>query len=66
MHTEHWHTWPPEKDELKVVFESPGEEHTLSEDRGSKSHGKEWFINHGNLEMHRKKSFGRLLHDVCK
>lgn len=39
--TKHGHTWAPEKDELKVVFETPGVEHTLPEYRGSKSHRKE-------------------------
>lgn len=26
----HTHTWPPEKDEFKVVFETPGVENTVS------------------------------------
>lgn len=45
----HGHTWPPEQDELKVVFEPPGVEHTVAKYRKAESHRKERFVHHGNL-----------------
>lgn len=50
-----WQTWSPKEDELKVVFQTPSIKHVLPKYRKSKSHRKEWFIHHGNLEKYRKK-----------
>lgn len=49
------HTWAPEEDEFKVVFETSRVEHILPKNRKSKPHRQEWFIYHGNLEEYREK-----------
>lgn len=47
-------TWAPEENELKVVLETTSVEHGVPEYRKMKTHRKERFIHHGNLQMYRK------------
>lgn len=50
-------TWPPEEDEFKVVLETASVEDWVPKYRKSKSHRKEWFIHHGNLQKNRMEAF---------